>query len=113
LIKGEWLVDGQHLDLVGAFKPDMREADSNAVSRAAVYVDTLAGAVSEAGDIVQAIADGSITESDIRGELRDLVSGASTGRSGEEVITLFKSVGTAVEDLAAAELALRNHLQDA
>jgi len=113
LIKGEWLVDGQHLDLVGAFKPDMREADSNAVSRAAVYVDTLAGALSEAGDIVQAIADGSITESDIRGELRDLVSGASTGRSGEEVITLFKSVGTAVEDLAAAELALRNHLQDA
>ena len=60
LIKGEWLVDGQHLDLVGAFKPDMREADSNAVSRAAVYVDTLSGAVSEAGDIVQAIADGEV-----------------------------------------------------
>jgi ornithine cyclodeaminase len=111
LILGDWLQPGQHLDLVGAFKPDMREADGNAVARAAVYVDTRAGALAEAGDIVQAIDGGSITDADIRGELRDLVSGACAGRATDEEITLFKSVGTAIEDLAAAELAFRNHTQ--
>jgi ornithine cyclodeaminase len=108
LIHGAWLKPGQHLDLVGAFKPDMREADSVAAARAEVYVDTRAGALSEAGDIILAINDGSISESDIRGELRDLVAGNSPGRTSDDAITLFKSVGTAVEDLAAAELVLRN-----
>jgi ornithine cyclodeaminase len=108
LIRGEWLKSGQHLDLVGAYKPDMREADSAAVSRADIYVDTRAGAMSEAGDILQAINDGSIQASDIKGELRDLVTGAFGGRTSDESITLFKSVGTAIEDLAAAELAVRN-----
>jgi len=111
LIEGDWLHAGQHLDLVGAFKPEMREADSRAVSRAAVYVDTRAGGLSEAGDIVQAIEDGSITEADIRGEFRDLVTGSCAGRESDEDITLFKSVGTAIEDLVAAELAFRNHAQ--
>lgn len=111
LISGDWLAPGQHLDLVGAFKPDMREADSLAVARAEVYVDTRDGALAEAGDIIQAIDDGSITEADIRGELRDLVTGACAARLSGEAITLFKSVGTALEDLAAAELAHRNHLQ--
>ena len=108
LVLGEWLQAGQHLDLVGAYKPDMREIDSRAVSRADVYVDTRIGAMSEAGEIVQAINDGSFRESDIRGELKDLVSGNADGRTSDEAITLFKSVGTAIEDLAAAELALRN-----
>ncbi len=112
LVEGQWLLPGQHLDLVGAYKPDMREADSEAVMRADVYVDTKAGAMSEAGEIVQAINDGSIQESHIKGELRDLVSGTAGGRTSDESITLFKSVGTAVEDLAAAELAMKNHLQD-
>ena len=113
LVKGEWLKPGQHLDLVGAFKPDMREADSEAVVRADVYVDTRIGAMSEAGEIVQGIDDGSIQASTIKGELRDLVTGNAGGRTSEESITLFKSVGTAVEDLAAAELVLKNHLRDA
>jgi ornithine cyclodeaminase/alanine dehydrogenase-like protein (mu-crystallin family) len=108
LILGKWLQPGQHLDLVGAFKPDMREADSQAVRRADVYVDTRAGALSEAGDIMLAINDGSIQNSDICGELKDLVSGIARGRTSSEAITLFKSVGTALEDLAAAELVLRN-----
>ncbi len=112
LVEGRWLLPGQHLDLVGAFRPNMREADSEAVSRADVYVDTRAGAMSEAGEIVQAMNDGSIQESHIKGELRDLVAGSVGGRTSDESITLFKSVGTAVEDLAAAELALKNHLQD-
>jgi ornithine cyclodeaminase len=112
LVEGRWLLPGQHLDLVGAFKPDMREADSEAVSRADVYVDTRAGVMSEAGEIVQAIKDGSIQASDIKGELRDLVTGSAGGRTSDESITLFKSVGTAVADLVAAELALKNHLQN-
>ena len=86
----------------------MREADSEALSRADVYVDTRAGAMSEAGEIVQAVNDGSFHASDIKGELRDLVTGNAGGRTSDDSITLFKSVGTALEDLVAAELAVRN-----
>jgi ornithine cyclodeaminase len=107
LIKGVWLRKGQHLDLVGAFRPNMREADSEAVAGAEVYVDTYGGALSEAGDILIAIKEGAIKESDIVGELCELVRGACPGRSSDEAITLFKSVGTALEDLAAAELVMR------
>lgn len=108
LVHGEWLAAGQHLDLVGAFTPGMREADGLALERAEIYVDTKAGALAEAGDIVQAIDGGSIAESDIRGELRDLVTGQASGRTSDDAITLFKSVGTAIEDLVAAELVMRN-----
>ncbi len=110
LIRGAWLKEGQHIDLVGAFKPDMREADSEAIRRASVYVDTRAGALVEAGEIVQGIASGSIDEDDICGELSQLASGKISGRESIEAITLFKSVGTALEDLAAADLAMRNHI---
>lgn len=109
LIMGEWLSAGQHLDLVGAFKPDMCEVDEAAVVRAEVYVDTKAGAVSEAGEIVQAISSGAMREPDIKGELSELASGKVPGRLQLEAITLFKSVGTALEDLAAAELAIRDN----
>ena len=84
----------------------MREVDGAALKRAQVYVDTRAGAQSEAGDILQAISEGAITSGDIRGELADLVTGRVPGRSDDRAITLFKSVGTALEDLAAAELAM-------
>jgi len=106
LIRGAWLRPGQHLDLVGAFRPDMREADAEAVRRASVYVDTREGAFKEAGELVQAIAGGVITAADIRGTLRDLVTGVVAGRQDAAEITAFKSVGTALEDLAAAELAM-------
>jgi len=108
LIKGDWLHGGQHLDLVGAFKPDMREADATAVSRAEVYVDTYSGAMSEAGDILQAIEEGEMKEADIVGDLSELARGKCQGRSSGEAITLFKSVGSALEDLAAAELVMWN-----
>jgi len=108
LIKGEWLGEGQHLDLVGAFTPEMSEVDSAAIGRADVYVDTRLGALSEAGEIVQAIENGVMAESDIKGSLRELATGAVSGRASDSEITLFKSVGTALEDLAAAELAILN-----
>ena len=110
LIMGEWLSAGQHLDLVGAFKPGMCEVDEAAVVRAEVYVDTKAGALSEAGEIVQAISSGALRESGIKGELSELASGRVPGREQAEAITLFKSVGTALEDLAAAELAIRGQI---
>lgn len=105
LIHGEWLKAGAHLDLVGAFKPSMRESDNEAIRRASVYVDTRAGAISEAGDIVQPLKSGVLKEGDIKAELAELVSGAHGGRSHDEEITLFKSVGAALEDLAGAILA--------
>ncbi|MBD8687829.1 MULTISPECIES: ornithine cyclodeaminase family protein [unclassified Rhizobium] len=105
LIKGEWLKPGAHLDLVGAFKPTMRESDDAAVQRASVFVDTFAGALKEGGDIVQPLEAGIIQRSDIRAELADLVSGHHAGRSNADEITLFKSVGAALEDLAGAILA--------
>ena len=106
LIRGAWLRPGQHLDLVGGFTPDMREADDEAVRRARVYVDTRDGALKEAGDLVQPIAGGVIAAEDVAGDLFDLTRGEIPGRGAEDEITFFKSVGTALEDLAAARLAI-------
>ncbi|MBB4954705.1 ornithine cyclodeaminase [Agrobacterium vitis] len=105
LICGDWLKPGAHVDLVGGFKPSMREADDAAILRANVYVDTRAGAMAEAGDIVQPLANGSLTAEKICGELSELVRGTVKGRNSAEEITLFKSVGAALEDLAGAILA--------
>ncbi|MBI2255794.1 MAG: ornithine cyclodeaminase family protein [Proteobacteria bacterium] len=104
LVKGAWLKPGAHLDLVGAFLPDMRESDDEAVKRATVFVDTREGALKEAGDIVQAIKSGALTEARIAADLFDLARGRHPGRKSDDEITLFKSVGTAIEDLAAARL---------
>jgi ornithine cyclodeaminase len=104
LVRGAWLKPGQHVDLVGGFTPSMREADDEAISRARVYVDTYAGATKEAGDIVQPLANGTLDMKQIAGELAELAQGRVPGRSFHNQITLFKSVGTALEDLAAAEL---------
>jgi ornithine cyclodeaminase len=105
LIRGEWLKPGAHLDLVGAFKPSMRESDDDAVRRSAVYVDTRAGALSEGGDIMQPLKSGVLKADNIRGELAELIAGTCGGRKDDKEITLFKSVGAALEDLAAAILA--------
>src|SRR5690348_8897407 len=108
LIEGHWLPLGVHLDLVGGFKPEMREVDDDCIRRARVFVDTRAGALSEAGDIVQPMRAGVLAEDDIAGDLFDLARGSRAGRRYHDQITLFKSVGTAIEDLAAAQLALDN-----
>lgn len=108
VLMGQWLAAGQHLDLVGAFTPDMCEADEAAIVRADVYVDTRTGALSEAGEIVQAIRSGALGEGDIKGDLAELVAGRVSGRKNIDDITLFKSVGTALEDLAAAQLVMKN-----
>lgn len=104
LVHGEWLHAGQHVDLVGAYTPEMREADMSALQKSEVYVDTFAGAEREAGEIVQAIAVAVLGRNDIRADLRALCCGAHPGRTSAESITLFKSVGCSLEDLAAAML---------
>jgi ornithine cyclodeaminase len=108
LVEGDWLHEGQHVDLVGAYTPQMRESDDNAVRRARVYVDTRAGALKEGGDVVQPLANGTISESDVIADLYELARGQRPGRASGDAtsITLFKSVGAALEDLAAAELAV-------
>jgi ornithine cyclodeaminase len=101
LVKGALLKPGAHVDLVGGFTPDMREADDDAIARARVYVDTRAGATKEAGDIVQPLASGVLKPEAIVADLYELARGEKQGRAGTDEITLFKSVGAALEDLAA------------
>lgn len=101
LVKGARLKPGAHVDLVGGFTPDMRESDDDAISRAAIYVDTRAGATKEAGDIVQPLASGLLKPEGIVADLHELARGEKTGRASASQITLFKSVGAALEDLAA------------
>jgi ornithine cyclodeaminase len=105
LIAGAWLRPGQHLDLVGAFSMRMREADDAALKRARVFVDTGA-ALEEGGDVALALNSGALTRAEIVADLAALVRGAP-GRGGPEEITAFKSVGAAIEDLAAAMLVWR------
>lgn len=104
LVAGAWLRPGQHLDLVGSYLPDHREADDAAVRRSVVYVDIMEGATHESGDIVVPLKNGTLTREAIRGDLFDLCRGRVPGREDADSITYFKSVGHALEDLAAAML---------
>lgn len=104
LIAGKHLKPGTHVDLVGAFTPQMRETDDDAVCRSRVFVDTYAGALKEAGDLLQPIAAGRWQAEQVCGDLHELTSGSRSGRLSQEEITMFKSVGAAIEDLAAASL---------
>jgi ornithine cyclodeaminase/alanine dehydrogenase-like protein (mu-crystallin family) len=106
LIQGAWLRPGTHVDLVGAYLPTMREADDDAVTRARVFMDTDA-VLTEGGDIVQPLQAGLIERAHVRGTLADLCRGQVAGRENAEQVTLFKSVGSALEDLAAAALVAR------
>lgn len=107
IVRGEWLKPGVHVDLVGGYTPAMREADDAAITRARVFVDTREGATHEAGDVTQPLASGVLTPERIVGDLPDLCRGIVAGRGGADEITLFKSVGTALEDLVAARLVHR------
>jgi ornithine cyclodeaminase len=104
LVRGAWLRSGVHLDLVGAYNPRMRESDDAAIARAdLIIVDTRTAALAEAGDIVAAIASGAIDAARIAADLADLARGVHPGRTHDDAVTVFKSVGFALEDLAAAE----------
>ena len=98
--------DGAHLCAVGACRPDQREMPAALVARARIYVDSRAGALAEAGDVLLAIADGAIDAQHVAGELGEVVSGSVRGRQSDRDVTIFKSLGMAVEDLVAANLAV-------
>lgn len=104
LVMGADVKPGTHVDLVGAFAPHMRESDDALVQMASVFVDTRAGALAEAGDLLQPIKAGHWSADRILADLHDLVTGKHPGRRTADEITLFKSVGAAIEDLAAARL---------
>jgi ornithine cyclodeaminase/alanine dehydrogenase-like protein (mu-crystallin family) len=95
---GEWVSPGTHINAVGAARPDWRELDDDLVRRANIYVDSRAAATVESGDVRAAET--------IQGEIGEVFAGRLTGREREEEITVFKSVGVAVEDVAAARLVL-------
>ena len=105
LVLGDWLAPGTHLDLIGSFTPALREADGACLARGRVFVDT-DEALAKSGDILQAVAEGHFLTSQVQATLAQLCRGTHAGRNNAQEITVFKSVGTALVDLAAAELAL-------
>ena len=102
LIQGRWLRPGQHLDLVGGFREEMREADDEAVRRSRIFVDARFTAAAHAGDIVKPLASGIITDADIT-DTFELARGEKPGRQNDQEITLFKSGGGGHEDLGTAQ----------
>jgi len=103
LVKGEWLGAGTHLDLVGGYRPEVRETNDESIRRSRVFCDTLNGAPEAAGDLTQPIASGVLDLKDVI-DLYALSQGHDMGRKSDEEITLFKSVGVSLEDFAAAVL---------
>ena len=104
LVLGEWLHPGVHLDLIGSFTPEMRETDDVAIRRASVFVDTET-ALAESGDLLQPLQSGAFVAGRLAGTLSDLCAGRHPGRKHPQELTLFKAVGTAMSDLAAAMVA--------
>ena len=105
VIRGAWLREGQHLDLIGAYTPDMREADDTAIRRGRLFVDARATTIRHIGELMIPLRNGTITEADVLGDLRDLAGGAS-GRQGADDITIFKNGGGAHLDLMTARVIL-------
>lgn len=105
VLRREWVGPGAHICAVGACRPDQREMDTALVRDGVVFVDSRIGALAEAGDVVIPLSEGAITEQHIAAELGQVIAGTATGRSSKEAITIYKSLGMAVEDVAAARLA--------
>lgn len=105
IVKGDWFRPGQHINAVGAPpRPDHREIDSDGMARATIVVDDYEISIQKSGDSVLALADGVIENADLRNELGQVITGTATGRTRPEQITLYNSVGVAIQDLAIARL---------
>lgn len=111
VLHGAWLQPGTHINAVGACRPDWRELDTDAITRSRLFVDSKAAAVVEAGDIVLPITEGVIGEDHIRAEIGEVFAGTHPGRTTPQEITLFKSLGQAVEDVATARFAYQRALE--
>ena len=107
VVESGWVAAGAHVMAVGACRPQEREMDPNLIARSRFFVDSKAAARVESGDVVLGIRDGRFDESHIAGEIGEVLLGRVQGREAPEQITIFKSLGMAVEDVAAADLAYR------
>ncbi len=105
ILQGDWLRPGQHIDLIGAYTPQMREADDTALRRARIFVDSRATTLGHIGELMIPLANGTITEADVQGDLHDLAAGTA-GRRSPEDITLYKNGGGAHLDLMTARMML-------
>jgi len=105
VVRNEWVKDGACVIAVGACRPYQRELEAALVARGRLIVDSRAAALKEAGDVVMAMSEGFFGEEHIAAELGDVVSGRARGRGAEDEVVIFKSLGVAVEDVAAASLA--------
>lgn len=111
ILKAEWLKPGLHINAVGSHRPDQREIDAPTLARAKVVVDSREAIMAECGDILLAIKEGSIAEKNIHGEIGEILAGTKQGRTRADEITLYKSVGIAIQDVAAANLVYRKALE--
>jgi alanine dehydrogenase len=111
ILKAEWLKPGVHINAVGSHRPDLREIGSDTVKRATVVVDSRDAINSECGDILLAIEEGAIPEDHVRGEIGEVLAGTKQGRTSADEITMYKSVGIALQDVAAAKLVYQRALE--
>lgn len=108
---GSSLQPGTHINAIGSFTPEMQEVDEETVSKALIFVDSRSAVLAEAGDLIIPMNSGALNEADLGGELGAILLGLHPGRTDPEQITLFKSVGVAVQDAAAASLALKQAME--
>ena len=103
VVRREWVSEGAHINAVGSCTPNARELDAATLAASSLFVDSVESTVNEAGDYLRAVQEGAVSRGHIRAELGEVLTGAKPGRASAGEITLFKSLGLAVEDLAAAE----------
>ncbi|HEX6770010.1 MAG TPA: ornithine cyclodeaminase family protein [Candidatus Binatia bacterium] len=111
IVNADWLKPGAHINAVGAHRPDLREIDGATLKRAKVFVDSREAIMAECGDILLALKEKSISEADIHGEIGEVLAGSKSGRTDASEITLYKSVGIAIQDVATAQLVYRKALE--
>ena len=111
IVKPEWLKTGVHINAVGSHRPDLREIDGATLTRAKIVVDSRDAIMAECGDILLALKEKSIAENAIHGEIGEVLAGIKTGRESADEITLYKSVGIAIQDVAAANLIYHKALE--
>jgi alanine dehydrogenase len=111
ILKSEWLKPGAHINAVGSHRPDSREIDSPTVARSNLVVDSREAIMAECGDVLLAIKEKSITEKHIHAEIGEVLAGAKPGRSSASEVTLYKSVGIAIQDVATAQLVYHKALK--
>ena len=111
ILKTDWLKPGVHINAVGSHRPDMREIDGATLARAKVVVDSREAIMAECGDILLALKEGSISKESIHGEIGEVLTGTKAGREHTDEVTLYKSVGIAIQDVATANLVYHKALK--